>query len=495
MEEIISQEPKKLSNFTGISCDSRKVKPGNAFVAIRGFKTDGNLYINEAIKNGAKIIFTDKKLNKKDITIKKVPIIQVNDAREYLAYLAAQYYNYPSELLNLIGITGTNGKTTTTHLIYHLLNYSNINDRQSSKENNITGLIGTVNVDTGKNNKPGNLTTPDPIKLQKYLLEMVNEGLKYACMEVSSHGIKLKRIVETNFAIKVGTNISADHFDLHPDFNDYMEVKKQFLEEKDDTLVLINHDDKYLRSFGRIAKKQLHFSINNVTDIFAENIKKWQRGHSFTYHLNRYLTNEKNEIIKICTIPIKTNLPGHHNIYNALIAITIALYYKIPTKIIQNFFKDFKGIWRRLEFIYDENFTIIDDCAHNPGSYEAVFNSISHMNYNNIIIVNSLRGNRGTMINKKNAETISKNLLKLNNYNFITSNCNDVVKEIDKVKPEEKDIFEKTLKENNINYEHHHLLKPALKKALDIVCDNDIILLLGPHAMDYAGEMILDIIT
>ena len=488
MEEPVSRQ--KLPVISGVTCDSRQVKPGYAFVAINGFQTDGNRYIAEAIQKGARVIFTEKIDNNLNTHNSGIPIIQVDDAREHLAYLAARHYNYPSSKLELIGITGTNGKTTSTHLLYHLLNHSKIN-----KEKPVAGLIGTVNVDTGKRIIPGELTTPDPVTLQKFLREMLDAGLEYACMEVSSHGIKLKRIAETEFAVKVGTNLSADHFDLHPDFEDYMQVKKEFLEEKGTALVLLNQDNRYINSFGKIAERQINFSIRKTGDVCAKDIKNWQRGCSFTYRLNRPLNNEKTGVtIKPCSFPVKTNLPGEHNVYNSLIAITIALYYNIPIVTIQDFFLNFQGIWRRLEFIHDKDFTIIDDCAHNPGSYEAVFNSVLQMSYNKLIIVNSLRGNRGTLINKKNAETICKYLGQLQDYYLLNSNCIDVVKEIDMVSREEERIFREILSIHNIKAEHYQSLKPALERALDLVEEKDIILLLGPHAMDRAGKIILEML-
>lgn len=338
MAELTSEE--NLLEFTGIACDSREVKPGYAFVAIKGFKTDGNKFIDEAIRNGAKAVFTEKAAAGKEKYGVKIPIIQVKNAREYLAFLAAQHYNHPSKDIELIGITGTNGKTTSTHLIYQLLNYN------SSRKT--AGLIGTINVDTGKHIYPGKLTTPDSITLQKYLREMADNGLKYACMEVSSHGIKLKRIANTGFAVKVATNISADHFDLHPDLNDYIQVKKEFLKESSNKPVLINQDNKYLGSFGRIAENQINYSIMNESDVFADKIEKWERKQSFLYHLNRNLINANGQISQPVTIKTEMNLPGEHNIYNALIAITIALYYNIPVRQIQAFLKisrDSGGDW------------------------------------------------------------------------------------------------------------------------------------------------------
>ncbi|MFW5991880.1 MAG: Mur ligase family protein [Halanaerobiaceae bacterium] len=479
----------KTPSIKGITCDSRKVKPGYAFVAIRGFKEDGNNYILNAIDRGASVVFTDKNITE-NIPNKDIPIIKVKDARSYLGYLAASYYEHPSKKLKLIGTTGTNGKTTTTHLIYHLLNYYSKNNKNTPKK--ISGLIGTVNVDTGKEIIPGNLTTPPPVKLQQYLYQMIKSGLKYACMEVSSHGIKLKRISGTKFAVKVATNISIDHYDLHPDFEEYINVKKQFLENSGKTIVLINNDNKYLNSFGIITKNQLNFSIKKYSDIQAKKIQNKQSGNQFIYQLNRHIKREDGSLLAPCKIPIKTNLPGKHNIYNSLIAITIALYYEIPCRTIRYFFHSFNGVWRRFQFIYKKDYTIIDDCAHNPGSYRAVFAAVKKMKYNRLIIVNSLRGNRGVKINKKNAETISKKLLELNKYILYTTNCSEVVKPIDKIKAEEEEIFLQTLKKNNIQFEHYQQLNPALKQALSEVGKNDIILLLGPHSMDHAGEMILE---
>ncbi len=487
MEEVLTKD---LPAFKGVTCDSREVNPGYAFVAITGFNKDGNKYIDEAIDKGASIIFTDKEIGVKGST----PIIKVKDARAFLGYLAAEFHDYPSKNLKLIGITGTNGKTTTTHLIYHLLNYlpEKVNSENQGEQK--AGLIGTVKVDTGKEIIPGDLTTPAPVKLQRFLREMVENGLRFVCMEVSSHGIKLKRIKGCSFAVKVGTNISIDHFDLHPNLSEYIKTKKYFLEDNHSGLVLINKDDDTLNSFGIIARNQFNYGIHSQADILARNIEDRDSGVSFIYNLNSPIVGDNGNIITPCQIKIRMNLPGEHNIYNALVAITIGLYYGLTPGTIQNFFKSFQGIWRRLEFIYKGDYTIIDDCAHNPGSYEAVFKAISRMDYENLYIINSLRGNRGTKINQKNAETIVNSLSNLKSYRLYTSNCNDVVKPIDLVNRKEEQAFLETLNQYKVNYTHFQELQPALSSVIKEVNKGDLIVLLGPHAMDNAGEMILNMI-
>ncbi len=466
--------------INGITCDSREVEPGYAFVAITGYEDDGHNYIDDAIKKGARLIIAEK-----PVIAGKAQVIQVEDSRAFLGKMAAQYYNYPSEKIKVVGITGTNGKTTTTHLIYNLINYKN---KQA-------GLIGTVKIDTGNKIIPGNLTTPPSPLLQKYLAEMVANDYKYACMEVSSHGIKLKRVESTRFNIKVGTNITLDHFDLHPDFNEYIRVKKSFLiTENSDTLVLINNDNKHLQQFGKIARNQIDFGINGDTAIKAENIDYKNATTEFDYQLNQKIRVKGNENIAPCQFHIKMLLPGKHNIYNALISITIGLYYGLNPEIIQKFFRNYTGVWRRLQVIYNKEFTIIDDCAHNPGSYNAVFKALVNINYKNLYIVNSLRGNRGEQINQANSEMLSRWLSFLGDYNLYTTNCNDVAKDNDLVTSTEEKIFLDTLRKNQIRFYHFQELKPALQTCLQKIKKGDLILLLGPHAMDEAGKILISLV-
>ncbi len=467
-----------MKKIKGISCDSRKIKNGYIFVAIQGLKDDGNNYINDAINNGAQLIITDQKhKNLQDI---KVPVLIVDNSRKYLAKLTADFYNNPSQKLNIIGVTGTNGKTTTTHLIYNLLN-------EQKKQ---SGIIGTVNVDNGNKLKKGHLTTPDTEQLQKLFSQMLNNNLKYCSMEVSSHGIKLMRTASTHFSFKIATNVTADHLDLHQNIKKYINVKKSFLRDKNNVPVLINKDDKILSSLGKIAKNQLNYSIDKNTEIKAENINYKNNKIKFTYSLKKSIYNQKNKINAI-DFEIIMNLAGKHNIYNSLAAITVALYFGVSPEIIQHFFAKYKGLWRRFQMIYDKEFLVIDDCAHNPGSYEAVFSTIRKIKYNNIYIINAIRGNRGININKENAAVIATNVKKIKNNNLRITECKDSAKKDDRVTKKEKENFLNILNDYNQKYTYYKKLKKAISDTLAKAQKNDIILLLGAHAMDKAGQITL----
>lgn len=205
-----------ITKFSGIADDSRKVKKGFIFVAVQGKTKDGHNYIQEAIENGAKVI-----VGQKEIKIKGAPYIKVSDTREALGVIASEFYGNPSSKLKIIGVTGTKGKTTTSHLIYHILTESG---KKTGLVSSIIAKIGDKEVSTGFH-----VTSPDVISLHKFLKEMVDAGCKYAVLEVSSHGIDQKRIAGVKFEIGVLTNIAPEHLDYHKTFREYKKIKMSFI--------------------------------------------------------------------------------------------------------------------------------------------------------------------------------------------------------------------------------------------------------------------------
>ncbi|MCK4260644.1 MAG: UDP-N-acetylmuramoyl-L-alanyl-D-glutamate--2,6-diaminopimelate ligase [Halanaerobiales bacterium] len=466
-----------FNNFLGVTCDSRDVKPGFAFVAIQGLKKDGHEFIEDALKRGASLIITEKPINIKST----VPFIQVTDGRIALAELAASLYGEPSNKITTIGITGTNGKTTTSSLLYHLLNQNKIG----------CGLIGTVDIDTGLQKKKAKLTTPNAVELEKYLREMVDANLKAVSMEVSSHGIKLKRTHGIDFDLAILTNLTRDHFDFHQNFETYIRTKKTLFKQlKKKAIALINGDDPHAEFISKdIDAQVITYGIQDKNMIYIDNIKKDNLKTKFELVIKKPIKGLKNLVQPTQTL-IEIKLPGTHNLYNTLCACGAGLLLGLSNNEIQKI-STFKEVWRRFQILYDKDFTIIDDCAHNPGSYSAVFETIKNLSYKNLFIINAIRGNRGIQINRDNAKTIATWINCLRNVRLMITNCSELVKKDDLVHPEEEEAFLHILNESKIKYEHNPKIQPFFTKVKQIVKSGDLILLLGAHAMDKTGELIL----
>ena len=467
--------------ISGITCDSRKVKTGYAFVAIKGENKDGNDYIDMAIENGATIIYSEE-----DIKNKAVPIITVNNARKKLSELLNEFYDFPSEKLKLIGVTGTNGKTTTTYLIEEIFR----------KAGYKTGLIGTLGVKIGNTFLASELTTPDPEVLYYVLNKMVKEGVHIAIMEVSSHGLKLYRTHGLKFDVAIHTNIDKDHMNLHRTLSDYIISKKMLFDSLDkNKLAIINIDDnngiKLVENNNKVLVATYGLDAKSTVTASTLEISK---KINFNMCLQRGVTTINGEIIYPFEMQVDLNLMGRHNIYNALAAITAALYFNISMDDIKKALDEFIGVSRRLEKIYDEDFLVIDDFSHNPASYDAVLETIQTLDYNKVVIVTSIRGNRGVEVNKDNANIISYWYNILGNTELIISLSNDTVKENDRVSDEELLAMARVFKENQITYDTCINLEDAIRLALEKVERNDILLLLGAQGMNQGKEVLYNLL-
>ena len=255
--------------------DSRKIQEGDLFVAQKGVTVDGHQYIGKAIHLGAKSVICQ---DIPDTRIDGITYVQVTDTNETLAIIAANFYDNPSSKLSLIGITGTNGKTTIASLLYQLF----------QKAGHKTGLLSTVKVLVDKKEYPATHTTPDSVAINKYLNEMVEKGVNYCFMEVSSHGIHQKRTRGLDFSGGIFTNLSHDHLDYHKTFAEYRDVKKSFF----DTLskrafALTNLDDKNGKIMMQNTKaKKRTYALKTLADYKAKIIEKRFFRHTFVYRWN-----------------------------------------------------------------------------------------------------------------------------------------------------------------------------------------------------------------
>ena len=345
----ITYTSKKIQNdkeIVGISSDSRQIKKDYIFLAIKGYEFDGHKYINKAIENGANtVIYTNDDIEFVDC----INYIKVEDIRLALAQCSNLLSNYPSKSMRMIGVTGTNGKTTTANLIAFVLN----------KLGSPCANIGTDGADLVNKTMPTEHTTPEITDLNEILIEAKKENIKNVVMETSSHGLCLKRNYGIDYEYGVFTNLSMEHMDFHKTMDNYFKAKMILLNNSKKQVV--NLDDNYGKRAKEIFKDALTISINEDSKYRAQDIKRVDLGLEFTVnkvklHLNRF---------------------GLYDIYNSLCAIAIAndLGYKLED--ISKVLEDFKGVKSRFEFIENNlGVNIVVDFAHTPEAFENIFKDL-----------------------------------------------------------------------------------------------------------------------
>ncbi|GAB6098910.1 UDP-N-acetylmuramoyl-L-alanyl-D-glutamate--2,6-diaminopimelate ligase [Halanaerocella petrolearia] len=478
-------ETESINNFRDykvkqVTNNSKKVTEGALFVAIEGFKTDGHQYILEAIKQGAVAIVGEQEIN----LPKPIPYIKVKNSRQALAQLAAQFYNNPSQYMRLVGVTGTAGKTTTTAML----------DAISNQVLDKTGLIGTLHTKVGQQtySNPNQCTTPNALVLHRRLAQMKEKGISYTSMEVSSHALKLDRVWGLDFDIGIFTNLSQDHLNFHQTIEDYYQSKaKLFTNLKESGIAILNLDDDHTsRLIETIRANYYTYSINKQSQITADKINLTKQGITFRIKINQPLSTLNGRTIKPTTINIKLSTLGYHNVYNALAAFTAGLALGFKLNDIKQGLESFTGIKRRMELIYDQDFTIVDDFAHNPASLTANFKTIKDLDYDNLTIIHFLKGKRGVAANRLNAQLIADWKERLNLREIITTRADSEVISKNKVLTHEENAFTKIIKEADIKINNHKNLTPAIKLGLNKVNKNDLLLLVGGPGLDRGREII-----
>lgn len=343
-----------LQEVTSLTLDSRQVVPGALFIAISGQKEDGYKYIPEAISRGAVAIMVSKPYESSE----EITVIQVKDIRSAMTSVARRFYDFPDEVLDLIGITGTNGKTTVASLSQYLLNEFEY----------LAGMIGTVHYDLGKLTLPATKTTPESIDLQKMFDQMLQGKCKAAIMEVSSHGIILKRVENTPFDIAVFLNLTQDHLDFHGDMENYFQAKVQLFTGKIGCLpkvAIVNIDDAYGRRLIEYIPskvKIITFGLSKDAMVRAHNVCLTDQGLSFDLH---WPEGE---------IEVKSSLLGSYNVSNVLAALSIGWISGRSMSALVLKLKDFSGVRGRMESVdVGQPFLVLVDYAHTG---DALFNAL-----------------------------------------------------------------------------------------------------------------------
>lgn len=473
--------------LTGVTADSRRVQPGMAFVAIAGTRVDGHRFIADALRRGAACIYSERPLPAPF----PVPCFQVHDARKALAVLVAHFYGNPAERLRCLGATGTNGKTTTTTLLQWILNTP---IRRA-------GLMGTVHIDNGDTIEAAQLTTADAETLHAGLATMVQNGLRYAVLEVSSHGLKQHRVYGIPFRVGIYTNLSPDHSDFHPSLDDYIDTKATlFSSVVPDGALVVNGDDPYShRMITGSAATTFTYSSRTASashaDVHITRMVPETGGMRLTLRLSAKLQ----ERVAAHGVPVGegfavwTPLLGRHNAANVVAAVTGALAEGIDPAQIARGVATFPGVWRRQQRLLTDGPTVIDDCCHNPDSYRALFETIRYLSAERILLIHAIRGSRGEAINRAIAQVVAEWAANQSRLSLWITECTDTAGPYDRVTDEERTAVLDEFARVRVPFRYCTELRSALREMTLKIEREDVAVLAGAHAMDTAGSLFLDL--
>mgnify|MGYP004696046351 FL=1 len=443
-EVIKGNEESKVQN---IRYDNRKIEQGDAFVCVKGFKVDGHSFIGDAIKKGAKTLIVQE-----DVSVQEdITIIKVRDTRKALAIMSSNYFGNPKDKLKIIGITGTNGKTTSAFIIKSIL----------EKAGFMTGLIGTIANYIGNKKVDAVRTTPESYELHELFKNMVDAGVEYCVMEVSSHSLELDRVYGVQFEEGIFTNLTRDHLDFHKTFENYYNAKFKLFERSNHSI--INLDDPYGANIVKdieergVKTKVSTFSIEKESDFKAFEIKSHSNGSEFKVNLEK---------VKEFSI----NIPGEYNIYNSLGCIICAYNLNIPMNKIKEGLSDVV-IPGRCELVAKEKnlpYSIIIDYAHTPDGLENILSTVKAFTRNRMISVFGCGGDR----DKVKRPQMGKIGCELSDIAIITS---------DNPRSEEPmDIINDIVKP--LNYDNFVIevnRKEAIRKAMNMALEGDVIVIAG----------------
>lgn len=405
LEGVTSEDKFSDAEVRDICIDSRSVKEGDLFICLKGINSDGNDFVQEALDKGAVAVVSDSK------NIKNC--IQVENARKAYALSSKNFFGKKCDKMKIVGVTGTNGKTTTTHLLGEILKGAGLN----------VGVIGTEGakfngkvIDTG-------MTTPDPYLLHKIFAKMQEEGVEYVVMEASAHALALNKLDGINFEIGVLTNITEDHLDFFGDMKTYAKAKLDFFDKSHIKLGVVCSDDELARSLiDKTNVPILWYGLDNPSDTFAISINS-------NFDKTTFVCNCLDDIFNI-----KTNLIGRYNVENTLASITVAKALGVPRNLIQLSLCTAMPVEGRFNVIRCNGFNVVVDYAHTPDGLEKVITTARELTKGRVLTLFGCGGNRDKQKRPLMGRVASDN----SDYVFLTSdnprfeNPRDIISEIEK---------------------------------------------------------------
>ncbi|WP_026907891.1 UDP-N-acetylmuramoyl-L-alanyl-D-glutamate--2,6-diaminopimelate ligase [Paucisalibacillus globulus] len=437
--------------IANVTSDSREVANNGLFVAIPGFVVDGHSFINKAIDKGATAVIVDR-----DITISNdITVIRVNNCRLALASVSAQFYGEPTKNLHLVGITGTNGKTSTSYFLKSIF-------EEANKAIGVIGTMGTIMGDKVLQNKN---TTPESSEVQKLMKSMIDEGIDQCVMEVSSHALELNRVAECNFNIGIFTNLTPDHLELHKSMEEYFLAKAKLFDLTNDYNI-INMDDEYGAKLIKMVEGQttklITFGLSEQADFYPSDIQ-------YEFDHTRFILNTPEG-----KKHIKVNLPGEIYVYNSLAAIASAYCSGIDLETIRKGIDKVDGIKGRMEVIYKRgDYSVIVDFSHTEDALEKALTTIRPYVKGKLILVFGVYADASPN-GKKKREGMAKVASQFADFSIVTSD-----------NPKNYDPYliireiSEAMVRNNGNYKAILNREEAIQYAVEVSEENDIILIAG----------------
>ncbi len=447
--------------ISGLCADSRVYKKGELFICLTGGKVDSHKFAAEALEKGAAAVLTER-----EIDCDGAQII-VRDTREAMSLLSAAFFGEPSKKLKIIGITGTNGKTTTSYMLAEIL-------KSSGKK---TGIIGTLGIYYDKKQIAPELTTPDPIFLQKILADMLAKNVEYVVMEVSAHALYYKKVEGIRFTACIFSNLTQDHLDFFSSMQEYKKAKLELFAPERCSIAIVNADDETSAEILSLreksdksgATKTCLYGLKTPTDSFAvvteENVREI-----------KFLINKEDNLARI-----NLRFTGLHNVYNALAAAVCALELGRTTEAVEKGLNGLKGVKGRLEWIAEYNGAdIFVDFAHTPDGLEKSLTALKKHCKGKLICVFGCGGNR----DKSKRPLMGERAVRLADFCYLTSDNprfedpSDIIKDI-----------EKGARRFSTAYVAIPERERAVTQAIASLGVGDILLIAGKGAEDYQERM------
>ncbi len=467
---------------TSITSRSEEVRPGTLFVALPGTSADGHTFIADAARRGAAAILVERDVG----GAFDVPLIRVSDARKALARLAARWYGRPAAELELVGITGTAGKTSTLCLFEAALIAAGTR----------VGSVGSLGINLdGRTLDRSSYTTPDPLLLHRELARLRDGGAELVAMEATSHALAQRRIHGLTFRMGIFTNLlPLEHSDYHPDFDDYVRSKTLFFEHLEPGAPLIyNRDDPVTRvliPYWRL--NGISVGTSNRSMVHLADTVTTATGTRYSIRVSSPLPRLAGGTVGPVDLDVRLQLLGPANRMNASLAAVAALCAGAEPREVKDALARFRPPHRRLQVIYRGRFTLLDDTVGHPDSISAFFDVVARLRPRHVHLVWAVRGQRGEEINRQNGETLAIWAERLKLETLVVTRSDGTADELNRVDDEEYEAALEPLQRAGLEVREVPRLEPAVLAALERASDGDLVALLGAQGMDSGQEIALD---